>query len=384
MIGATGFNTEGEEAMEFVIERGVFFEKIQKIQTVVERRSAIPILQNVLIEATAEGKIIFTATDLEVVIIDSTSTQVEEPGCTTLSAKMLFEILRELPPEPVRIKTMDNDWAEITCGASLFKMVGLPADTYPRIPEVSQIELHPLPSDILEKLIAATSFAASREEDRALLSGVYFTSMKNSLNMVATDGHRLALLEHPVAGEAELPEFRLILSAKALKEFKRMFQSGDQPTLFGTAELTAVCRKNSETIIAKLMEGDYPEYQQVIPEESPNQIEFDRSSFLNVLRRVSLVADQKTNSIKIRFTPNQIILTAASPQFGNARDELPVEYSGTDVEIAYNATYLKEAIQSIEDVGFRFQFEDSSKATMISPAGEKPYRQLCLVMPMVS
>ncbi len=363
-----------------------FLAKVQKVQGVLDTRHTMPILSNILLQADTDGRVTLGATDLEIGIRDSLQAQVEEAGELTISGKKLFEILRELPEMPVSLSSEENNWVRLECGKSRFRVVGQPADRYPALPSVEHIPLEPIDRERMLLMVSKTMYAAGTDQMRLIMNGVLYVVEETYSRMVATDGHRLALVEFPhEEPRAEAPR-KLVIGSKAVQQLRRMLQDGEGETIrFGADEANVVFEQGEEfreTVISKVIEGEYPDYTLVIPKNLPHRVLLPRDEMISLLRRVVPLADYESGRVGLYFRPGVLEASAQSMELGGARDEMPIEYDGETIRIWFNWHYLMDALRAVDGANIEFQFTDSGLPVLIRNGGELPYEYIAVVMPM--
>src|SRR5438045_6911400 len=296
--------------MKFSATKEKLLEGLQQVQNVVSTRTTLPILSNVLLQAK-EGAVHLTTTDLDVGVRGSFEANVDKVGATTLPARRLFTIIRELPSSEIAIEVDGKNAASIRSGQSFFKILGLPEEEFPPLPKFENAKVVTMRQKDLHEGLRKTSYAISTDETRYVLNGVLFSFKENKLTLVATDGRRLAMadieLEFPRSHEADI-----IVPTKAVTELQRLLTDGEVKVSVGTGQIAFDL--NNTLLVSKLIEGNYPNYKQVIPTEAKERVTLERETFLNSLRRVSLLASDKSNSIKLNFSKNNIEITANTPE----------------------------------------------------------------------
>jgi DNA polymerase-3 subunit beta len=332
--------------MKFSVSKEKLLAGLQTVQNVVSTRTTLPILSNVLLQA-AEGGVRLTTTDLDVGISGAIDATVEKPGATTLPARRLFGIVRELPAAEVIIEIDSKNVASIRCGQSFFKILGLPEEEFPPLPRFENAKEFTLSQKQLGDALKKTSYAISTDETRYVLNGILFSFKENKLTMVATDGRRLALVDLEIEF-ARSQETDLIVPAKCVAELSRLVgQDGDIKMSVGENQ---VAFEVGETLlISKLIEGNYPNYRQVIPGESKERIALERELLLSAVHRVALLASEKSNSVKLVFTKGNLEIAANTPDVGEARESLAVAYKGRDLAIAFNPDFLMAPLRALPD-----------------------------------
>src|SRR5213596_836853 len=331
--------------MKFSATKEKLLEGLQQVQNVVSTRTTLPILSNVLLQAK-EGAVHLTTTDLDVGVRGSFEANVDKTGATTLPARRVFNIVRELPASEIQIDVDGKNTASIRSGQSFFKILGLPEEEFPPLPKFEDAKVVTIRQKDLRDGLRKTSYAISTDETRYVLNGVLFSFKENKLTLVATDGRRLTMLdielEFPRSHEAEI-----IVSTKAVTELQRLLKDdGEVKISVGSGQIAFDL--NNTLLVSKLIEGNYPNYKQVIPSEAKERVTLERETFLNSLRRVSLLASDKSNSIKLNFAKNNIDITANTPEV-EAKESLPVQYKGRDFSIAFNPEFLMAPLRNLTE-----------------------------------
>jgi DNA polymerase-3 subunit beta len=332
--------------MKFSVTKEKLLEGLQQVQNVVSTRTTLPILSNVLLQADG-SEVHLTTTDLDVGVRGSCEAQVDKEGATTLPARRLFNIVRELPSSEIQFDVDGKNAASIRSGQSFFKILGLPEEEFPPLPKFEEAKVVTIRQKDLRDGLRKTSYAISTDETRYVLNGILFSFKDNKLTLVATDGRRLAMveieLEFPRSHEADI-----IIPTKAVTELQRLLtDDGDAKVSMGNGQIAFDLNKT--LLVSKLIEGNYPNYRQVIPAEAKERVKLERETFLNSLRRVSLLASDKSNSIKLNFSKNNIDITANTPEVGEAKESLPVQYKGRDFSIAFNPEFLMAPLRALTE-----------------------------------
>lgn len=332
-------------AMKFRISKEAFLDGLQKVQSVVSSRTTLPILSNVLIVAR-DGRIQFTTTDLDVGITGSVEAQIEKEGATTLPAKKLVSVVRELPASEVEVTVNAKNHAEIRCGPSFFRIIGLGEAEFPPLPSFQDAKQFRIPQATLRDGLRKTSYAISTDETRYVLNGIFASFREGKLTLVATDGRRLAMvdcdLEFPSSHETDV-----IIPSKAVQELQRLL--GDSGELTLSLSNNQISFAIGDTLlVSKLIDGNYPNYRQVIPGDAIERVVISREALLETTRRVSLLSSDKSNSIKLVFSENQIEVTANTPDVGEAEEALDVIYQGKPMQIAFNPEFLQAPLRNLD------------------------------------
>ena len=373
--------------MKVRIGRDELLTGLQRVQGVVEKRNTMPILSNILLEAKQDG-VEIVATDLEIGMRGLYKGAVLSTGGVTISARKLFEIVKELPPGDIELTATDNNWTTIQAGKSQFKVVGLPNSEYPALPTIDREGLIPLSGEGLLELIRKTLFAAGDNDARYILNGLLVTLIatdkKTSLRLVGTDGHRLAVAEQEVgkAGNKGVPqEMKAIIPKKAAHEIRHLLEEGgDAEPLIGFSKNLMIFRKSGLLLTSRLMEGNYPNYQQVIPKENGKKISVNRIELESALRRVSVLAKDKASAVKISFASGQMTLFSSSPDYGEATEELPARYEGETLNTGFNARYLLDAFNVMDGETISLQMETPLSPCLIQEPESPGFK--CVVMPI--
>ncbi len=332
--------------MKFSVSKEKLLAGLQTVQNVVSTRTTLPILSNVLLRAD-DGKLHLTTTDLDVGVSGGIDAQIDKPGATTLPARRLATIVRELPAAEVQIEIDSKNVASIRCGQSFFKILGLPEEEFPPLPKFEDAKIFTLNQQALRDALKKTSYAISTDETRYVLNGILFSFKESKLTMVATDGRRLALVDL----EVEFPrsqEVEIIVPTKCVTELGRLL--GDEGDVkMSVGENQVAFEIGGTLLVSKLIEGNYPNYRQVIPGDAKERITLERETFLNAVHRVSLLSSEKSNSVKLVFSKNNIEIAANTPDVGEARESLAVAYKGREFSIAFNPEFLQAPLRALSN-----------------------------------
>ena len=372
--------------MKVKLHRDHFINGLNQVLNVVGTRATMPILSNVLIEARPDG-IQLTTTNLDLGIRCCIKAEVIETGSITLPVRRLATIVKELPSLDVRLESSQKLQATLVSGGSRFKIMGLAPEEYPPFPTFDEERSFVLPQTELLRLLKLVSYAASMDESRYQMNSVFFEFIPGKLTLVSTDGRRLALVSHDMA-VSEKNTGKIVLPLKTVAEVERALGQGDNVKLTFNSRQVAFSfdNKNNETglinqiqLISKLIEGKYPDYQQVLPKETYSRLKLDRNLFTESVKRVSLVVTEKNNSIKLRISPKNIEVSASSPDFGEAQESLGgVAYEGEEVQVAFNPQYLIDPLRAVTSDEIFFEFKDE-----LSPGVFKTLDNfICVVMPL--
>jgi len=363
--------------MEFIIDKNEFIKVLQRIQGIVEKRNTMPILSNVLIE-TAAGNVTILATDLEIFIKDTCKAGVKKPGAITVNARKLFEIIRQLPEDSVNINTGDGERMTIKSGRSRFNIVGLNSKEFPSFPAIEEEKLAKIEPESLREMVDKTSFAVSMDETRYNISGFFLEREDGFLRMVTTDGHRLAISEK----ETDTPMAEkegVIIPRKGATEVRKLLEEEGMFS-FGVTKKSATMKKDNTVINVRLIEGDFPDYKQVVPKDNDKKVISKKEDLLESLKRVSILSSEKIKGVKFAFSKDKLTLSSSSPDIGDATEEVSVEYGGQDVEVSFNARYFIEALEAIREEMVTLELKDALSPAILKPVGLAGYTYV--VMPM--
>lgn len=368
--------------MEFTVRKYDILREIGLTQGVVEKKNTIPILANVLIDADGD-RIQISATDLELGIKCTCPAKIKKAGSITTPAKNFLDIIRALPDDDIKVKSLENNWVQINCASASFKIVGLPKDNFPNLPESTKPVVD-LPSKILLNIINKTVFAIATEESRYTFNGALLLLRPLSVTMVTTDGHRLAHIETQVRFEHLTSEMRTLIPKKALAELQRLLSEAEEQDVvsFSKDETHLFFRLKNRLMISRMLTGQFPNYEAVLPKENNRVVVLERERLGAAIKRVALLADDKSRSIKICLDKNQMEISAANAELGEAKESLEATYSGNAVQIGFNCQYLLDFIAATEDEKISFEFKDDQSAGQMRPANEEECRYRYIVMPM--
>jgi DNA polymerase-3 subunit beta len=365
--------------MKFTITREHLQEGLVAVASSIPAKTTLPVLSNILVEAHEDG-LRLSGTDLDIAVSTTIAASVEEEGAITLPARKLVEIVREMPSAAINISSAGEQRVTIECGRSKFKLLGLPREEFPAFPSVSFDDSWKCSAQDLQKLIGHVAFAASTEESRPILNGVLWELRPERMRMVATNGHRLARMDVPVEGGAE--DADLIVPPKALEQIRRGFDS-DQEIEIAKSENHLGFRSATTQIFTRLIEGPYPNYEQVIPRENDKALTADKAALISALRRMSIVASDQTHRVRVGLTNGTCKLSVQTPDLGEAQEEVTVTYDGAAMEIGFNAAYLLEVLKYLPTEEVRLTFKSPERAATCEPVGwDDPASYLTLVMPL--
>ena len=366
--------------MKFTITRDNLQQGLAAVGASIPTRTTLPVLSNILIEAGDDG-VQMSGTDLDIAVTLRVPAEVEEPGAITVPAKKLQELARELPEAPAKITTTGERF-ELECGKATFRLNGMPMDEFPNFPEVEFDGTWTISGDLISTMIERTSFAVSTEESRPILNGVLWQLADGEMRMVATNGHRLAKLTIPSKAE-NAPHTDLIVPPKALAQVQRLFE-GDEDIEVARSENHLGFRRDGTRVYTRLIEGPYPNYEQVIPKDNDRIAMADKETLTRALRRMAVVASEQTHRVRLAFHGGALRLSVETPDLGDAHEEMEVSFDGEGMEIGFNANYLLEVLRFMPSDEVKLTFKAPERAATIEPGemeeGEGDY--LCLIMPL--
>ncbi|HEY6170037.1 MAG TPA: DNA polymerase III subunit beta [Verrucomicrobiae bacterium] len=366
--------------MKLTITKENLSHGLQAVQNVVSTRTTLPILSNVLLRAK-EGRLELTATDLDVTISAAVDGTVAKAGETTLPIKKIGGIVRELGMGDLDLETDEKNFTTLRSGSSYYKMHGLAAEEFPPLPKFKENKKITLPQDKLRSMLRKTSFAISTDETRYVLNGLLFSLKDHKFTMVATDGRRLAMVEEEVDVPAD-SQGEFIVPSKATNELARLLQDKGEVEIRYSENQASFTLKPEKghtiLIISKLIEGNYPNYRQVIPAESKERISLGREEFLAGLRRAEIMTSDKSNSVKLNFTKDNLAITANTPDVGEARESIAIKYKGKDFAVAFNPAYLMDPLKALAEDEIFFELSDELSPGVVKING--PF--LYVIMPM--
>ena len=366
--------------MNLTISKEEIINGLQAVQNVVSTRTTLPILSNVLLRAEGE-RLEFTATDLDVTVACAVEAKISKPGASTVPVKKLFGIVRELSSLEIELEVDEKNICSVRAGASFYKINGLSADEFPPLPKFKEDKKVVLPQETLKSMLKKTSFAISTDESRYVLNGIFLSLKDHKLTMVATDGRRLALVDEEL-DIAEKSQGEFIVPAKTVNELNRLLQDKGEVEIRYTENQASFALKDekgsSVLIVTKLIEGNYPNYRQVIPAETKERVALVREEFLHALRRAEIMTSEKSNSVKLSFSKNKLEITANSPEVGEAKESLAINYKGPDMAIAFNPKYVIDPLNALTNDEVFLELIDELSPGVLKING--PF--LYVVMPM--
>ena len=366
--------------MRFMIAREKLQEGLNAVAASVPAKTTLPVLANLLIETTDRG-IRISGTDLDMAVSTELMADVDVQGAITIPAKKLVEIVRELPSAPVKVSSSGEQKVTLECSRSKFKLLGLPKDEFPSFPVIRFEESWRIRSGDLQKLISHTAFASSTEESRPILNGVLWELRPDQMKMVATNGHRLAKMEI-VINAAGVPSSDLIIPPKALEQIRRLFPAEEELEV-ARGDNHLGFRSPFTAVYTRLIEGPYPNYEQVIPKDNDRIALADRNALIQALKRMSVIASDQTHRIRMSFNSGMLKFSVQTPDLGEAQDELPISFEGDSQDIGFNASYLLEILRNLPTDEVKLTFKAPERAATVEPVGwDDPAKYMCLIMPL--
>jgi DNA polymerase-3 subunit beta len=377
--------------MELVVRKTDLLRELQLFQGIVERKNTIPILANVLIEANGE-QVKLLATDLEVGLRSTCAASVTKGGSLTLPAKKLYEIIKALPDTDVRIEE-DKNGVKVAADRFDSRMQTLPREDFPSLPDGTGVYSAQFPRDVLKHMVAKTQFAITGEDTRYFLNGALFIQRPDSMSLVSTDGHRLALITVPRAA-AEKPrvksdqvdktddEIRVILPRKTLLELGRLLGEGDGDIQYERGENHLFFEIGGRLLISRMIDGQFPAFERVIPKSNDKRVEFDRDRLTSAVKRVALLSNERSRAVKVQIDKGKVEIASSSPEFGEAKEILMVDYADAPVTICFNAQYVLDFLSVVETDSVGLEFKDEMSQAVMKPVGAEGYDYTYVIMPM--
>lgn len=363
--------------MRFTIGQSELLDALSAVVNIVPARTPMPILANLLLGAEDDA-IVLSATDLDMSVTIRATAAVEEQGRVTLPAKKVADMVRALPASLVRVQG-EGEHVTVECESSRFRVHGIPADDFPSFPQLDFDGGWSVAAEVVERLAARTSFAASTDDTRPILNGVLWEVGKERMQMVATNGHRLARYAVAHSNGAGEQVRNVIVSPKALAQIGRIFAPDDE-LMIATDEKQIGFRGQRGVVFSRLIEGPYPNYEQVIPRDNDKRARADKERLMGALRRMAVMASDQTHRVKLSLGEDLLRFHVSTPDVGEGSEQMPVSYEGDPIEIGFNANYLLEVLRYVDSDEVEMTFKAPERATILHPAGDEDY--LCLVMPL--
>ncbi len=360
--------------MKFKVEREDLLNAIQSVQNVISTKATLPILSHILIELQ-QNNLRLTATDLDIGVSCVIPVDMQEVGAITIPAKRFSDIIKELPSDSVSVTTKKNNSVTIETESCQFKIMGLAREEFPKLPEFKDKEAIKIQQEMLKEMLNLTSFAVSSDETRYILNGILFKIHKNNLTLVATDGKRLAIIERKLGQDID-KDFYIIVPVKTIHELVRNLKDeGDISLILGNNQV--LFDLGNIVIISRLIEGEFPDYQQVIPTGAVNTMKIDRIQFLLSVRRAALLSTPDYQAVKLELFKNKLVVSKSTPDIGESREEVAVEYQGKELMIGFNPNYLIDVLKNLTVGQVGLELSDSEKPGVIRIDG-----YVYIVLPM--
>jgi DNA polymerase-3 subunit beta len=382
--------------MELVVRKNDLLRELQLFQGIVERKNTIPILANVLLEATGD-EVRFLATDLEVGLRSRCPATVVKPGALTLPAKKLYEIVKSLPDTDIRIAE-DKSGVKVAADRFDSRMQTLPREDFPTLPESSGGGKAQLPGSAMKEMVAKTQFAITGEDTRFFLNGAQFTLRDETMSLVATDGHRLALVTTKRDGKGAASQGapakreavadkngegdKVILPKKTLGELARLLSESDGDVSYERGENHLFFGVGGRTLISRMIDGQFPAYERVIPKGNDKRVEFDRDRLINAVKRVAILSNERSRAVKFQLDKGKVDVTSSSPEFGEAHETIPVDYSGPALQICFNAQYVLDFLSAVTSDVVALELKDEVSQAVMMPLAPEGYDYTYVIMPM--
>jgi len=360
--------------MEFVSKQSALLRELNLVQGVVEKKNTVPVLANVLLSA-ANDAVSVMATDLEVSVRSSLTAGVTKEGALSVSARKLHEIVRALPDSEIHFKTDSDNWATITCERSRFRIMGLPKEDFPTLPSPGKSPKVTFGVQQFKEMVQKVIFAVSVDDTRYALNGALMILAKGSVSLVASDSHRLAYVSRPLtqdSSKALEAEIRVVIPHKALGELSRIAEEIGGEIVFCKEENQIFFEMGRCTLSSRLLEGQFPNYEKVLPKGNDKLVELDRTAFGDALRRVSLLANERSRAVKVALAKGKLEISAKNPEMGEASETIGVEYGGSEIEIGFNAKYILDFLTAVSTARVVFELKDEATQGMLRPLLQEP------------
>lgn len=368
--------------MEFKIEQSSLYEGLGWVQSVVGRKTTMPILSNVLIEAKGSS-LTLTATDLEVGVVGNLKAEVTAPGRITVPAKGLYDVVKELPDQKVSLKKLENNWLNIQCGKANFKLVGMDAAEFPALPKKQEGASFSLDGATLLEMLLKVEMAISTDETRYNLNGILIETEvkdgKNKLRFAATDGHRLSICERELQKKIPL-EQSVLFPRKGVNELKRMLEGKEGDVSIWVGAKQAAIEKDEKALMVRLIDGQFPPYAQVVPQKPKRILSAPRDEVIRSLRRVAVVTTDRSRGVKFSLSPGHLEISASNPDLGEAKEELACQYKGSTFSTGFNAAYFLDCLGVMEDEQVVLQLGDDVAPCLIQSETDRGFTHV--IMPM--
>jgi DNA polymerase III subunit beta len=368
--------------MEIQVIKQPFLKELQLLQGIIERKNTMPILANLMLTADKNG-IELTASDLEVALRIRAEAEVKKPGKATIPAKKLFEIVRTLPDlAALTIRKLDNNWVDIRCGSAHFKLVGLPVEEYPSLPEVEGSKTIALPAAILKEAIKRVIFAIAQEDIRYAMNGALFQIEGNRLLMIGTDGHRLSYVANQVESKISSEKLEVIVSRKALSELQKLLSEAKEEVRFGRFENFLFFQIDSRLLLSRNIEAQFPNYEKFISLRNERVAAFNSADLMRTIQRVAVLSNERSRAVEFSLSEGKATLSSANPEMGEASDAMDIQYDGPQLKIGFNSQYVTEFLSGITAEEVVFELNTESTAALMKPKGTDQFDYRYVLMPM--
>ena len=369
--------------MQFVVTKQNLQKELGFLQGIVEKKNTIPVLSNILIESVGEHSIRITGTDLDVTLrCDMQAEEITTPGSICVQAKKLFEIVRLLPDAPITFKKQDNEWVTVKCDKSSYKMVGIARHSFPEVPSFTATPTN-VPANLIKTFIDRTIFAITQDESRYTLSGAKFVLDGTNARIVTTDGHRLALVEKTgIVRNGANDTIDTLIPRKTLAQLTQLAAQFDEEISLGMDDNHIYFQVGPRLLISRMLYGQFPNYEMVMPKNNDKSVQFNINLLSNAIRRVALMADERSHAIRFHLEPNQLVISSQNPEEGEANETVQIDYTGEETDIGFNAEYLHEFLNVVGEANVVFEFKNGHTQAQLRPAEKADYDYKYVVMPM--
>lgn len=370
--------------MEFIIDKFVFLEILNKVQGITQPKSNMPILSNILIEAKSGNELQIVATDIKIGFVGQYSTEVIIPGKITIPSNKLYEIVREFPKENIHIKELENKWIQVVDESVKYNIVGMDPEEYPSLSDITDIDFLKIEADVLKKMIDRTIFSVLTGEGYVEMTGINLeqekTEEKNILRMISTDGHRISFVETELdISEPCIFNEGIIIPKKGIVEAAKLLETEDK-VLLGIKENKFVLKKDMETVITRIIEGEFPDCKNIVPSDNKYSLIVDRAEFLKMVRRMSIFSSDKYRSVKFRINNNFLEIVNTNPELGESNEMAAIKYDGDALEIGFNPKYFIDTLNNMKSEKICIKLKDGESSCLITGDEDKDF--VSVIMPM--
>ena len=368
--------------MEIQVIKQPFLKELQLLQGIIERKNTMPILANLMLTADKDG-IELTASDLEVALKIRADAEVKKPGQATVPAKKLFEIVRTLPDlSALTIRKLENNWVDIRCGSAHFKLVGLPVEEYPSLPEIEGTKTITLPAAILREGIKRVIFSIAQEDIRYAMNGALFQIEGNRMLFIGTDGHRLAYVSNEVESKLSSEKLEVIVSRKALGELQKLLADAKEEVRFGRFENFLFFQVDSHLLLSRNIEAQFPNYEKFISLHNEKMAVFNSVELMRTIQRVAVLSNERSRAVEFSISEGSAKLSSANPEMGEASDAMDIQYDGPPLKIGFNSQYITEFLSGITAEEVVMELNTESTAALMKPKGQDQFDYRYVLMPM--